>query len=548
MGLLDSLLSGSQGGYGGLLDSLMYPSPLLKKDDFQQPQYDQMGNPIGGAPQAAADPFGAPPQLNQWAQQFAPPSPFTGTAPSAPIQFAGAAPQPQAPAMPPAQNVAPAPQVAPPQNTANIGGYQMPQIGNPSDFTPAPQTAQAAPSSTDLSAQSRQPQAPMDLPPALGGGMSIGRMFNPDGLIARLTGNDTRSLSQQNLRAQFGAIQQALIANGDSPQQASSKAMVAVMNPEAAKTILPELFTSKEKAQKLTDSFGNERIVFANEREGTTHEANSTSGSSSVSAAPAGDFGSIADSIAKARAAGGSRAQLLQQIPPEYRGYVDAVLQDKALPTNMGRGKARMAILGLAHEVDPSFNEEMIPTRIQMRKDFAGEGKNGQAIGSFNTVQHHAGQVSDAIDQFEKAGGGSDYPLWNAGKLLLANNTGMNPQLRDAAQRLQDKLNATEHEVASAYNSGHVTDADRKTWNEIKASNLPANQLKQKLADFVELLNGKRESLNHMYQQTFHEDAPTIDRAANEAVTSKILQRAPKYDNGGASSGALPSGWSVKVR
>jgi hypothetical protein len=530
MGLLDSLLYGQNADFGGQNAGLL---DFLRTSQMQNDQY----QPSAGFP--APDPAQAP---ASFADRF-------GAMPGAPAAFVPSGRSFDKAIFNPATY---APNQAQPIAVGN--SYQMPRIGSADLYNAPPPAANAAAippnatptqgtlppqgTATDFSAQSRQPQPDQSqgLPPAFGGGGYLNRLENGGSLIGSLFGDSGK---QQNLSAQYHAIRQALETNGDTPQAAASKAMVAVMNPEAAKTILPELFTTKEKAQKLTDSFGNERIVFSNEREGTTHEANSTSGGSSTPATVSGDFGHIADNIAKAKAAGATRDQLLQQIPPMYRGYVDSVLQDKALPTNMGRGKARMAILGLAHEVDPNFNEELIPTRLQMRKDFAGEGKNGQAIGALNTVQHHAGQVSDAIDQFEKAGGGGNYPLLNAGKLMIANNTNANPQLRDAAQKLQDKLNATEHEVASAYNSGHITDSDRKTWNEIKASNLPANQLKQKLADFVDLLDGKRDSLNHMYQQTFHEDAPTIDKQTNAATSAKIHSRLPDYaktSEGGAAS------------
>jgi len=88
-------------------------------------------------------------------------------------------------------------------------------------------------------------------------------MFSPDGIIARLTGNDPRSLAQQNLSAQYKAVQQTLIDGGMSPREAASKAMLAVMNPEAGKTILNEALTNKEKyTQTGEDAFGNKQYGF----------------------------------------------------------------------------------------------------------------------------------------------------------------------------------------------------------------------------------------------------------------------------------------------
>jgi hypothetical protein len=231
MGLLDSLGYGNQGGYGGLLDALLYQSPLLKPQDVQQPQYDPMGNYTGITPQAS-NPFGPVPQISQPApQQYAPPSPFnSGAAPlpgMAPGILQSAQPQPPQ-----------RPQAAPPVtqvNDANVGGYQMPRLGSVADYTP-----QAT--STDLSAQSRQ-QSPQlgeqsgSLPPALAGRDILGRIGSPDGLIARLTGNDSRSIAQQSLSAQYKSL---------VPLLGEQKAMLAVMNPEAGKILLAQALEKKK--------------------------------------------------------------------------------------------------------------------------------------------------------------------------------------------------------------------------------------------------------------------------------------------------------------
>lgn len=240
MGLLESLGYGNQGGYGGLLDALMYPSPLMKPaQPPEQPQYDIMGTPFAAAPQAAADPFGPVPQVNLWAQQFAPKAaqPFNvGAAPIA--NFTPPAAQPVQPPAPPA---APVTQV----NDLSVGGYQMPRMGSVADYTPQP-------TASDFSAQSRAPQPteapsaqPQSLPPAFGGGSVLGRLFNPDGLVARLTGNDSRSVAQQNLKAQYDSLVPVL-----GPQ----KAMLAVLNPKAAETLIPQALEKKKYSFQKLDS------------------------------------------------------------------------------------------------------------------------------------------------------------------------------------------------------------------------------------------------------------------------------------------------------
>lgn len=251
MGLLDALFAGNQGG-GGLLSYLqspVYPSPLNQPQDAPQPQYDPMGNYTGPGLQPTTSPFPDLPQSNY--AQFAPKpdsplyspfaqgaAPVSGMAPSQPI------PTPQPPAVQP-----PVTQV----QDANVGGYQMPRFGSVADYTP-----QAM--STDISAQSRQPpqaQAQQQpLPPALNnsGGLGAGLRgivnnlhTGPLGALAGGIGNSLglQGPEQQNLKAQYEAL---------VPLVGQQKAMLAVLNPEAGKTILAQALEKKQYGFTKLDS------------------------------------------------------------------------------------------------------------------------------------------------------------------------------------------------------------------------------------------------------------------------------------------------------
>lgn len=80
--------------------------------------------------------------------------------------------------------------------------------------------------------------------------------------MGRLTGNDDRTIAQQNLKAQWDALLPIL-----GPQ----KAYLAIVNPEAGKTLLSEALTNKEKFEKLKDAEGNELPAFVNDREQTVN-------------------------------------------------------------------------------------------------------------------------------------------------------------------------------------------------------------------------------------------------------------------------------------
>lgn len=220
MGLLDSLFDQStySGQGGGLLDFLRQAQ--MQQDQFQP----SAGFPQEQPPATFADRFNALPGAPQ------PVSPSGRSFDAAMFDPSTFAPNQAAPIA--------------------VGGYQMPRLGNADQFNPQqallPPNAQPAQGQLPMQAPQQAPvqqppvqQAqPQGLPPALSGASNIlGRIGNPDGLIARLTGNDSRSVARQNLKAQYDAL---------VPIVGQQKAMLAVMNPEAGKTILAQALEKKQ--------------------------------------------------------------------------------------------------------------------------------------------------------------------------------------------------------------------------------------------------------------------------------------------------------------
>ncbi len=133
---------------------------------------------------------------------------------------------------------APQPALAAP---LDIGGYQMPRIGDMAQFTPPPVdpaalpvNAQPAQGQLPMQAQAQMPLAqPAEQSSAFGPGSFFGRIGNPDGLIAKLTGNDTRSvaLQQANQTAQF------LVSKGMEPALAKT----VVSDPTLLRSVLPTI-------------------------------------------------------------------------------------------------------------------------------------------------------------------------------------------------------------------------------------------------------------------------------------------------------------------
>jgi hypothetical protein len=183
--------------------------------------------------------------------------------------------------------------------------------------------------------------------------------------------------------------------------------------------------------------------------------------------------------------------------------------------------------MSMAHAVDPNFDESTIPLRFKTQGDYAPNGQSGRSIVALNTVQHHIGKLSDDLENI----GDTGWTALNAIRNGIATNTPLDPKQGKAIQSVQDDIKAVTDEMSAAYKAGKVSDHEIEAWNKLASSNLPVRQLKQGIADFVDLLNGKRDQLNETHQQIIGTEAPGINKGLNEAITKRVHDR-----NAGTSS------------
>jgi hypothetical protein len=133
-----------------------------------------------------------------------------------------------------------------------IGGYQMPRIGGADLYQPqqamlppnATPTQGQMPAATTLPEQPSQATLPQFMQADQPGFMAAHQNFRNGGgvlssIIAGLTGqrSDPVAVQQQNIRAQYEAL---------APIVGPKKAMLAVMNPEAGKTILAQALEKQQ--------------------------------------------------------------------------------------------------------------------------------------------------------------------------------------------------------------------------------------------------------------------------------------------------------------
>ncbi len=567
MGLLDALTGGSQGGYGGLLDMLMYPSPLNQQQPApQQPQYDPMGGFTGfSSGPAPADPFGPTPQMQQWAKQAGPSSPFNGQMPAAPVQFAaGPTMQPPQPIMAPAAP-APQPMQAPqdsPINSMNVGGYQMPQFGSAQDYTPQPSQVASAPS-TDISAQSRQPL--QQLPPALAaqpggfGGAMQGFAANahngPLGMLMGAAGGamGMESPEKQNVRAQFDSLRQALISNGETPQAANSKAMLAVMNPDAAKTIIPELLSGKADWGVIgEDQLGGKQYGWINKNQQTINGKEAGAEGGATGTATVGGF--LAPGV-KTIDSSLTGQDYLKQFSPEVQAAVNNYVDGKSMPTGNPRKGFTQTVKMIAQKYGSDTGQTVDDTtygaRRTMRNQLSSSAPSSLG-GQINIGNTAAGHLADLTQKALELG---NYDTGIAPLSALVNNTrGLGTEQAAKMEALKGAAQHYGQEITKFYagSPGGVAERDRFI-ESVNGARSP-KELAAILSTEGELMRSRLDALGGQIKGVLGDEGlkqyPVL-RPDGQTALQKVEENVSRLKGGqgaAAPSGGIPSGWSVKVR
>lgn len=518
MGLLDALFqSDNYGGQGGgLLD-------FLRQSQMQQANYQPSpGFPQDVAPASFNDRFnalpGAPQPVNPSGRQF-------DAATFDPSTYAPNQAQPIA-----------------------VGGYQMPRIGDAGQYQPQQATlpANAQPTQGQIP-QGQQPlqqpqqQQPMQLPPALGGnsfggnlGASLQSFANtPGGLVQKLVGGtsalftgqrtDPAGMQQENLRAQFQATRQALIDNGVDPKQASSTAMLSVLNPKAAETVLPELLTNKEKYQVVSeDPLTGKKYGFVNDRAQTVN-GQPINAQTQPSASPLAD-------LEAAKASGVSGEGLYNYLPSSMRNTVKAMIEGRQpLPSTAAmRSPATLALIDAAHAVDPTFDATSWSARQAGAKDFTS-GKSSEMVRAANQTLAHVGSLLDAMDNLKNG----RVPALNAvGNFVNEQTGGGQPGA------FRTNAHAVAEEMSKVFKGANLSDAEIRQWEQNLSPNMSPEQQKAQIAKLSELLHG---SLAALEEKRVAAIGPMAAAKAGPVIKEegqKVLERIDNWvkGNGGATT------------
>lgn len=344
------------------------------------------------------------------------------------------------------------------------------------------------------------------------------------GVSGLLTGQrtDPQGMQQQNLRAQY----QAFVGAGLSPQNA----MLAVMNPEAGKTLINEALTNKEKFQKVgQNGLGQEQYGFVNEREQTVN-GKPLSQSSSQDASGLGDMNLKGDAY-------------LASMPKQQASTVQMMVEGKMPPpTSFAMSKPYwQGMIAAAKNYDPNFDETVWAARNNMQKSAQGDGKIGQNNNKLNTGIGHLTQLSDAVDALKNSPYSQTY---NAVKNAVGTEFGST-----ARTNFDSIVNRVAPEIVGIWRNAGGAEADiKRDIDSLKSSHTP-EQLHGAILNIAGLMRSKIESNNYEYKSTMgYEPRQPFIRPDAEAALHKLETRAGGQASAPATKSTLPAGWSVQVR
>ncbi len=378
----------------------------------------------------------------------------------------------------------------------------------------------------------------MTLPPALGGqagGNFLDRLSqgfqsigNGGSILGAITGNrtDPQSIAQQNLGAQFQAVFQTLRSSGISPQEAGSKAMLAVMNPEAGKTILQEALTNREKFQKVGQDpvTGVDQYGFVNEREQT------------INGKPLGALGTAqnTNSLGDTSLTG---EPYLQSLPENIRSQVKAIVEGRMQPPSGFALKSPQiqALMRAAAQYEPGFDLTKWGSRAATAKDFAS-GQAAKNVTSLNTVVGHLADLkekADALDNYS-------IPTVNSVKNVFNSETG-DPRVNN----FNLARNAVADELAKVFKGSGISDHEIAQWKGTLNASQSPEQLKGAVKTAIGLMESRLYALNDQRDRGMNTSSQPRDLLTDKSKAA--LAKIEEWANGDTKAESKPSAGAPKV-
>lgn len=457
-----------------------------------------------------------------------------------------------------------------PDSTVPVGNYQMPMFGAslqsaagqlPMNAQPA--QGQMAPGQAAPGIPPQTDNAPLTTPPAFlqppsqsgFGGAMRGALANAQtGPIGMLLGGiaggmgmgqgNPQDVARQNLKAQYDALVPVL-----GPQ----KAMLAVMNPEAGKTLISEAMTNKADWGVIgEDMLGNKQYGWINKIDQTI---NGKGADGSGAGANSPNVGYLAPGVKQIDSTL-TGDDYLKQFSPEIQAGVKDYIDGKSTPTGNPRKGYTQAVKMIAQkygsDIGVAADDVNFAARKTMRNQLSSSAPStlGGQINIGNTAAGHLADLSQKALELGNYDTGIA-PLTSAVNSVRGLGT-------EQAAKMEALKGAAQHygqEITKFYagSPGGVAERDRFI-ESVNGAKSP-KELAAILATEGELMRSRLDALGGQIKGVLGDEGlkqfPVL-RPDGQAALAKVEENVSKLKGGvGAqsapSTSAIPPGWKVQV-
>jgi hypothetical protein len=187
----------------------------------------------------------------------------------------------------------------------------------------------------------------------------------------------------------------------------------------------------------------------------------------------------------------------LEQYPAPIQAAVKGLLDYRTDPATFPQRKFaksgqvdRETAIGLAQQIDPSYDEKQYGTRHKLLQDFTS-GEAATNIRSLNTAIQH-------LDQLNKTGaalGNTNFQAANAFKNTVGPWFGAT-----APGQYKKDVNAVADELSAIFKRTAGTDQEIQGWKETMSTAQTPDQIKAGIQEALTLMNGRYDALSHQYE------------------------------------------------
>lgn len=244
---------------------------------------------------------------------------------------------------------------------------------------------------------------------------------------------------------------------------------------------------------------------------------------------------------------GQALAQWPAPVQNTVRGLTDYSVNPASFPTRTSAKTGQMdreTAIGLAKEIDPSYDEKQFGTRSKIQQSFAS-GKARQSMNSLNQAVGHLGTLQQAATALNNKG----FQTYNTVGNWL-NKTKGDP----AVTNFENAATAVQNELAAVFKGTGASDQEIKEWRANLNSSESPRQLAGAISTALDLMRTRLEVLSDQYSsgmgksRNFHLLTPEAQRTLQKLGAPDLIQSDQEGANVSAQAPQAPSAQPAAIQ